>query len=136
MNLLKKSICLLNRQIVNKPIFTTNRLYSDEKSNSVEVAKNVEQIQINEKPERHSYNKAVENHFETGISITSYNTVICHILSTISSIQAHLHPSYVFEIYTFLLKFLVWIPSESNSPSDWSNYCISTNSFLMACGKC
>lgn len=67
---------MFNRHIVNKPILAINRLYSDEKINSVEVAKNVEQIQINEKPERHSHNKAVENHFETGISITSYNTVI------------------------------------------------------------
>lgn len=79
MNLLKKSICLLNRQIVNKPIFTTNRFYSNEKTNSVEVIKNVEQTQTDEKPERLGYNKAVENHFETGISITSYNTVICYI---------------------------------------------------------
>lgn len=81
MRLLRNVLGFLSRNSVKEPFFTTNRLYSDTKTDStptkVDEEQSIKQIQKDDEPDLHTheYNAALKNNFETGVSITAYNAV-------------------------------------------------------------
>lgn len=78
MKVFKSGTLLTNGELMRKTFSATSRLFSgdvkdvDSKNGLFET---VEQTQKNNKAERRKYNETTGKNFETGVSITSYNTV-------------------------------------------------------------
>lgn len=78
MKVFKSGALLSNEEFIRKAFSATSRFFSSDvkdinsKTGSV---KTVERIKINNADEQRKYNGTTEKRFETGVSITSYNTV-------------------------------------------------------------
>lgn len=77
MKLLKSAISLVNRSSFKEPIFNHSRFYSNSKSVSNESGTSVsQQNETQVEIERPPNQSAVESDLDSGILITSYNTVL------------------------------------------------------------
>lgn len=78
MKIFKSGALLSNHELIRKAFSLTGRFFSSDVKNinskSHSIA-NIDQTQINNEAERSKYNETKGKHFETGVSITSYNTV-------------------------------------------------------------